>query len=165
MKRCRTAVVLVFVVLLAVAGCDSGPLRVLEAGDTFTLYSIGENTFAPDDQRGMLESFHGFPVFGRITVGDAKQRTYIVNALQKGLKASDGRIGDGFKPKHAIRVTYGNRKIDCLVCFESTQIQLRENGETKIWGTTGYPKPILDSCLANAGVPVDPPFSPIPDSR
>jgi hypothetical protein len=136
------------------AGIPLAPrLDVLESPDQLTLYSIDPRT-SKDETR---ETFHRYPVLGKIEMTDPAQRKEIVEAMQAGITTSELVVMACFEPRHAIRVVKQGQTLDLVICFECRAVDLEPRPiEPRSVPITRAPQKVLDRYLADAGIPLAP---------
>jgi len=119
-----------------------------------TLFSID----GVRDRGGPLppgESFHGYPVLGKVEVTDPVGRREVATALRAGLSERE-MARACFWPRHGVRVTEGGRTADYLICFECCQLEVYDGGSKKVWTTGRSPQGALNRYLTAAGLPLAP---------
>jgi hypothetical protein len=129
--------------------------KALRDAESFELLSID-----PERQRSPPAGhFHGYKVLGKTKVEDAAGRAELVTALEKG--ATEGRDpAHCFNPRHAIRVTSGDKTSDFLICFECSQVKVLETETTSVdhpdarFLISRSPQPEFDQALRDAGLPL-----------
>lgn len=139
-----------------VVGCGQDSIRDLNSPDSLTLYSIDGNDYRPGEEPKTNESFHGYPVLGKVEVKDPENREAIIAALRKGIADSDGTMAKCFWPRHAIRTSENGKTTDYVVCFECLQLRIHADNATTIEATTDAPQPFFNKHLQDADVPLAP---------
>ena len=157
MNRTSLCLALLLLGLGATARAEDQPsskdLKALfEKAETLELYSLnpGADVKEPDPKKG----FHGWKILGKTTIKDSKTRKKIVEALYKGLEASDGTAALCFNPRHGLRATVDGKTADVVICFECLQMQFVVGEASKTETTTTSPEKLLNEVLMNAGVPL-----------
>ena len=131
--------------LVAIAGCTprSAPKPVVP--DQLTLYSIDGRDFPPGQKPKSDETFHDYPVLGKVDVKSAEARRVLMAALQDGLAQSDGTMAHCFWPRHALRIVEKGRTIDYVICFQCLQVMVFDGNSSETKPTT----PPVKACLTN----------------
>jgi hypothetical protein len=155
MSRMLAAVLPLLVV--ALTGCGSNSTAILAAPEQLTLYSInGERPPELEEPPKDVETFHSYPVLGKVEVTDPARRQEIIRALREGLAPKDTPMARCFFPRHGVRAVEKDRTVDYIICFECSRIQIHENGQLKTIPTTGSPRAVLNRSLKEAGIPLTP---------
>jgi hypothetical protein len=68
------------------------------------------------------ESFHNYPILGKIEVSDKARHAALLQELYKGVGDSDGSIATCYFPRHGIHASLGNETVDLVICFECQQV-------------------------------------------
>jgi hypothetical protein len=114
-----------------------------------TLLSLEPRT---DAAAGAAESFHGFPVLGRVELTDAALRTRVIEALERGVRESDGGMAACFSPRHGIAARRGEATLDLVICYQCQQILLHgSDGAVRLFLTSASPDPTLTQALRDHG--------------
>jgi len=148
------ATLILLLTMLALISCEKNKLpstteSILRNADSFELYSLNParmETTLPND-------FHGWHVLGQVTIEDRAIQKSLLNSLDSGIRATDLKPASCFNPRHAIRATKGNDRVDLLVCFECSQIYMFLNGkklDTLL--VSRAPQASFDGVLRNAAV-------------
>src|SRR4051794_13551949 len=98
-------------VILAAAGCASPPSTSLawpESPDELTVYSIDGRhrevrLLDPSSKTEAAETFHGYPVLGKVEITDPEQRRELIAALKEGYLRRPQMGAKCFFPRHGIR--------------------------------------------------------------
>jgi hypothetical protein len=117
----------------------------------FTLYSLDPSR-SPDEKKPASERFHGWPVLGKLEVTDPADRKKLLDALDAGIKASDGTVAACFNPRHGIRAVKGGDTIEYVICFECLQVEIHKNGKRESKLTTDDPAEVFNDYLVKAGL-------------
>lgn len=127
---------------------------VLEKPDALVLLSL--NPERPDKQA--KDDWYGWKVLGRTELKDAAARKVVADAVQKGVKDSDGTAAKCFEPRHGVHAVRGDKSVDLVICFECYQLHVYVNGkrEGRTILTTRAPQAALDQILKDAKVPLPP---------
>lgn len=172
MRTCTNALTLLVLLALwpAIAGCgdDAGLPRsvrnVLENADTLVIYAVEPPiNFAikKGDKlpQATSEKLHEYPVYGTVTVSDKSLRATIIQQLYLGM-ARGNEMRDSaacFLPRHAIRATYRDARVDILLCFECAWSHVFVDGESIArHKTTSEVCDLLNQLLTDADVPLSP---------
>lgn len=154
-RRSRVIIAVVVVVLVASGawlrwrGMPGAAWDALTTADQLELYSL-----KPDDIAGNLDRF---TVLGKTTVSNSQQRVKLRDALQSGVRQSDGTMYRCFNPRHGIRVTKNGVVTDFVICFECGRVQVwRGDQRLAYFAVTKSPQPAFDAVLNAAGVPLPP---------
>jgi len=156
MRAFDRRVLWIMVLVLAGSGCSrEGPVP-----DELTIYSIDGRSYLdrPQDEPSPVggETFHGFPILGKVAITDRGERRKVWAAIQDGMSGSDGQMAKCFRPRHGVRVVEGGKVVDYVVCFECFRVDIHTGEQTEIRGITRDAQPILDRHLTAAGVPLVP---------
>jgi hypothetical protein len=143
--------------LLTVVGCGGNPLAGLQSPEQLTLFSIDGR----DEDRGVRiqtsESFHGYPVLGKVEVSDLGQRQHLIAALKDGVARNDVPPPSCFWPRHGLRVVENGKTVEYIICFECYQFDEFVGGKKLRHGTiSSAVQPTFDAPLKAAGVPIAP---------
>lgn len=116
----RAALGLSSLLFLSLAACDAEVVKKLPAEvrdalnqpSSFELVSL-------DPAKGLKETeeFHGWKELGKTPIEEA-DRAKLVDALLKSVEENDGTVAGCFLPRHGLRITKGNKKIDIVICFQ-----------------------------------------------
>lgn len=89
-----------------------------------------------------------------MVITDTQTRKDLVEAVSKGL----GKAGAAacFFPRHALRTVRYGKTIDCLICFECTQVQIHYGGEFITIPIDKSPQEFLNRLLKQANIPILP---------
>jgi hypothetical protein len=128
---------------------DSTVERVLEQAESLELLSL-QPDFLEKDAAG----FHGKKILGRVEFESRRDRSNLVQAIQKGIADSDGSSALCFIPRHGVRAKRGNQTVDLVICFQCSQIQVHFENQTSTVLTTGHAKELLNELLTAAGIPL-----------
>src|SRR5690606_26013570 len=116
----RLAIVLPLVLgAVSLCGCSRRSIENLPVPEQLTLYSL----LGFGEARGEMESFHRYPVLGKIEVTDPEQRREIYMALHKGIDPSVD-ITLCFQPRHGIRAVVDGQTTDYVICYECYQVRI-----------------------------------------
>src|SRR5262245_42014235 len=107
MKRCIGSLIL----FLAIIGCGRGSLNGLSDPEQLTLFSIDGRDEPQRGEAKAKESFHGYPVLGKIEITDPAQRRALLAALHDAIARNDGRMAFCFWPRHGIRAVEKGKTI------------------------------------------------------
>jgi hypothetical protein len=122
-----------------------------EKAEEFELYSLDP---ARDLGGKKVEALHGWKVLGKVTVkgADAKR---VRQAVEKGVKDSDGSVAACFNPRHGIRVTNGTKTYDLVICYECLSASVFV-GDDRVGSflTARGPEGALNKVLRDAKVPL-----------
>lgn len=131
--------------------------KILDTGERFVLLSLspskqevvpGAVTNSPT-----TETFHYYPVLGKIEIRDGNERGELLRALYKGISDSDGSVNKCFFPRHGISATLGDETVEFLICFECLSIQMHpKHGKDVL--TTRSPQRAFNRALEKAKLPI-----------
>jgi hypothetical protein len=140
----------------ALTGCGSKPTSEFGAPEQLTLYSIDGRDSEPGQKPQTEETFHHYPVLGKVELTDAEQRRELLAALQSGIDSGDRDPRKCFWPRHAIRTVEKSRTREYVICFQCRQMYIYEDGSESRKPITDQPQPRLNKFLQEAGVPLAP---------
>jgi hypothetical protein len=158
--RARRLVLLCFVVILpAVVGCGTGFPAFMDSADVIILYSIDGNYYPEGKKPKTDETFHGFPVLGKVEVTDAGKRQELIGAVKVGIYTSYiGASAACFNPRHGVRLVRNEQWVDYVICFECGNVDGYSSADEKV--KVMHPrmalKDVLNKYLTDAGVPLAP---------
>jgi hypothetical protein len=148
------------VAILIASGCSGSPLAKLNSPDQLTLYSIDgrdEDRRLKDLEVKSSETFHGYPVLGKVEVTDPDRRKQLIAALKD---AHARRPTDGAKcfwPRHGIRAIEKGQTIEYVVCFECSRFEEFMGGKKLRHDLLNSDvQPTFDKPLTEAGIPIAP---------
>ena len=104
-------------------------------------------------------SMHGWPILGKTTLSKTASRNTIVSAFLQDVSPTgpDTELPRCFSPRHAIRVTYLNKTLDLVICFECRQVKFYQDGQSDtftLFEVGRSPEDLFDSVLREAKVPL-----------
>jgi hypothetical protein len=115
-----------------------------------------KRTYVPPEGVSVTESFHGYPVLGKVEVTDPQERKRLVAALKEGT-GPEGTQGGCFCPRHAIRAVQKGRTFDYVICFQCHGVEEYVDGKRKpSRAFYNSVKPAFDQPLTDAGIPIAP---------
>jgi hypothetical protein len=165
-----------FAAVHCISGCsDSAPTRGvdnpesrrfaeslpgLHSPEVLVLYSI-DGRELPDETTASKDTFHGYPVLGKLDIKQPASRADIGAAIRDGVAQFDGVVADCFWPRHGIQVVENGVPVDYAICFECLQFKqyTKEQGgkdQQSEGATTASPQSVLDRYLEAAGIPLAP---------
>jgi hypothetical protein len=153
--RCLAVICYVAFVTFTI-GCGRDSVAGLEAPEELILYSVDGRDFEPGQAPKAEETFHGYPVLGKVEIKEADKRKEIMAALKDGMARSDGKMAKCFWPRHAVRAVEQGKTVDYVICFECYQLQVHLDGTAKTEPTLREPQSVLNKHLKDAGVPLAP---------
>ncbi len=121
-----------------------------------TLYSIDGRDRDLDQPPSAGETFHGYPVLGKVEVADPAAREEIAAALRAGMADRGVHMAACFWPRHGVRAGSGGRAVDYVICFECNQLVVHDGGARWARTTGRAPQAVLNRRLTAAGVPLAP---------
>jgi hypothetical protein len=134
---------------LRAPGIPHAAWNALNDADRYELLSLNPHLSESD--------YYGHEILGQTLIQDAAVRERLNNALQAGVRASDGRAYACFNPRHGIRVTHAGVVTDFLICFECRQVQVwRGDQEIAHFLVSDSPQAVFDDVLKSADVPLAP---------
>jgi hypothetical protein len=125
--------------------------RALSTAETYELISL-EPDMRTATPSGVRYYNHG--VLGSTSITDPATRRRLNDALQAGVRSSDGTVMACFNPRHGIRVTRGGVVSEFVVCFECRQVRVYRDGKTYHFLTSDSPQKVFDAVLKSANVPL-----------
>jgi hypothetical protein len=100
------------------------------------------------------DDFHGYKVLGKTTV-KKDDRKAILDALDAGLRGSDGSLADTFNPRLGLRATHDGKSVELVIDFEGRGMQTFAGGKSSgSMPTTAGPQKGFDKILTDAKVPL-----------
>lgn len=123
--------------------------------DQLTLYSIDGSDYPKESEPKTSEKIGRFPVLGKVEVSDPIVREQILSELRQGIVES-GTAAKCFWPRHAIRIVTKGRSIDYIVCFECSQILVKEGARSKIILTSEHARSYFNKVLEEAHIRLAP---------
>lgn len=95
-----------FVVALAAfaVGCRGNSLSSVDVPDQLVLYSIDGRDFVSNQLEKPVtnESFHEYPVLGKMEIEDRTAKREIIRAVKDGVRQSDGTLAKCYWPRDGI---------------------------------------------------------------
>jgi hypothetical protein len=125
--------------------------RALSTAEAYELISL------EPDMRTATHSgvrYHNHAVLGSTPITDPATRRRLNDALQAGVRQSDGTRMACFNPRHGIRVTRGGVVSEFVICFECRQVQVYRDGSKLYFLTSNSPEKVFDEVLKSANVPL-----------
>jgi len=143
--------------LLALTGCGGDPVADSGTPDALTLFSIDGRDEKPRDAGQGAETFHGYPVLGKVEIADAGQRKELVAALKDGIARRPKYGAKCFWPRHGLHVVEKGKAVEYVICFECSRFDEFAGGE-RLRHELINPdvQPTFDKPLKDAGVPIAP---------
>jgi hypothetical protein len=130
-------------------GMPLGAWYALNNADRYELLSLHPYLSEPE--------YYGHEILGQTVVADVTMRDRLNEALQAGVRGSEGRVKSCFNPRHGIRVTHDGVTTDFVICFECRQVQVwRGNQQIAFFLVSDSPQTVFDEVLKSAGVPLAP---------
>ena len=124
-----SAVLLACVLLRAFAHAQesfpSAAFRPLSDAAQATLYSLGE----PYDDRASRESFHAYPILGKIILAGDEARI-ATGAFRDAAAGSRAGLSLCFEPHHGLRITAGRHVYDYLLCYTCRGLEAFEDDKS-----------------------------------
>lgn len=144
--------------ILILAGCSSdNPEQRHGAPERLTLYSL--DPCPADEAKGAnsQESFHGYPVLGKLEVTDSTERRTLMAALIAAVEPG-GKGSKCFEPRHGIRVVENGRLVEYVICFKCSNYVEFTDGKKKGHGGSidSEPQPTFNKLLTDAGIRIAP---------
>ncbi len=130
---------------------------IIEQAERATLYSIwphpGHRSTPPPTSEG---EFHGFPVLGKVELGEATTRSRVLQALLTSV--DDNFAGDSlcFEPRHALRLGRGTDEIDLLICYYCGYMNITSGNKSERVCLSDSSKAALNRVLRAAGIKLAP---------
>jgi hypothetical protein len=102
----------------------------------------------------MVETFHGYPVLGKLKITSAADRVAILDAIQNAKKPDPTNV-ECFDPHHGVRLTRNGTTIDYVICFYCTQYDeyLDDLPTASQWQIDENAKSVLNTYLQKARIP------------
>ena len=122
----------------------------------YSLYSIDGGDYDNETKPVTTEEFDGCPVLGKVAVTDRHLKQTIMAALRQGIAEDKGLRPKCFYPRHGIRIVFGSRTIDYLICYQCYSIVITEGSQKAGRGTSDVSKSLLNKTLQDAGVTLPP---------
>lgn len=146
-----------FGVLLGTIGCGKDPLPELQRPDRLTLYSIDGRDPPLRGNTQPSETFHKYPVLGKVEfVGPQQSREMVAN-LKKAVERGTEPMASCFWPRHAIRAVENGKTIEFILCFECSQFaEFIDGTKSPNRPIDSTMQPAFDNPLQAAGVPLAP---------
>lgn len=131
MKLFVRALLCFLTALAASAAVSPDLVQIVRSAEEITLWSLHPDDLELRDAQGKLqlvegtsERLHGFPILGQLTPQDPAVsqsiRTAVIAAIE--LPPREDRASSMcFKPRYAVSLGSGRRRIDLLLCFECNQ--------------------------------------------
>jgi hypothetical protein len=125
--------------------------------ESMTLYSLKATMAGEENENGSnkaeLETFHRYPVLGKVDVALAADRVAILDAIQKA-KNPDPTNVECFDPHHGVRLTRSGTTIDYVICFHCDKYDEYLDGLPVAgqWQIGDRAKSVLDAYLQKARV-------------
>ncbi len=146
--------------LLAVIGCSpdnsenidvsipADAMTVLQKGTKFELLSLEPN----ESTEREAEGFHGYIELGS-TFPNQAERERLTESLSASVSEHNGSVDACFIPRHGIRVRYGGKRHDFVICFQCSEIRwyIDDIGNQSIL-TSSSAQPVFDQVLSDASV-------------
>ena len=130
-------------------GMPRAAWNALNDADRYELLSLNPYLSKPD--------YYSHEILGQTIIQDPSVREKLNNALQAGVRASDGKAMACFNPRHGIRVTRAGVVTDLVICFECRQVEVwRGNRKIASFLVSDSPQSVFDDALKSAGVPLAP---------
>jgi hypothetical protein len=152
--------------ILACSSCYDPPKtpaeysKLLVDADKVTLYSLdGWDVECLKESNKKAEKLCDYPILGKIEITDAQTRKELVEAVSKGLEGNAAAAAC-FVPRHALRTVRSGRTVDCLICFECTQVQIHYGSDFKTIPIDKSPQELLNRLLKKAKIPILPERTP-----
>jgi hypothetical protein len=136
---------------LVLLGCQDADSKI--PIDSMTVYSLDGMYEGGATGKPAGDTFHDYPVLGKVDIASPKDRTAILVAVKKGISQSDGGEYKCFWPRHGVRLTQGGKTIEYLICFQCRQLDEFTEGRKTHKPTTEAAAAVLDKQLQSAGVP------------
>jgi hypothetical protein len=108
----------------------------------------------PNGAENEVETFHDYGVLGRAMIRDSGEIKTLAAAFLEG-RREGGEALLCFDPRHGIRVPYGNKDLDLVICLECQQGQLYFGEHNGRWfGISKSPRPSFDEAFKKAGLQI-----------
>jgi hypothetical protein len=101
--------------------------RALDTPTEITLYSTN-----PDSRVfhwSFSRWFHGYRIIGKVSVLDPIQRRQVAAVVRRAAQTYIGDTKCVFSPRHAVRLSSGNKTYDFLICFQCLQMEVYSGDE------------------------------------
>lgn len=156
MIRRLACVLSVVLCLAAPASCDEIPAEVraiLTKAEQIEVYSLRPSPAKDENQ----ETFHRYPVLGKVVLKDEKARTTLLLAFEKGVKENEGQVAKCFDPRHGMRAIVDGKTVDLVICFRCMHVRYHMGDKKpEYFRITKSPEPTFDKILTDAGVKLAP---------
>jgi len=126
--------------------------------DSITLYSLKSTRASVPNENGALkgpvETFHRYPVLGKLKITLAADRVSILDAIQKAKKPGPTAV-ECFDPHHGVRLTRNGTTIDYVICFHCDKYDEYLDGlqVASQWQIDENAKSVLNNYLQKAHIP------------
>ncbi|HKB35227.1 MAG TPA: hypothetical protein VKD72_02170 [Gemmataceae bacterium] len=127
------------------------------SAEEVVLYSLepGPLTEAAVDSALPAGQFHGHQILGQVSITGTADRKRLFAALRQGVEDHDGSVAACFIPHHGVRLRFGSRTVDLVVCFQCAQVKMFVEGKpTDSFLVSTSPRPVFNDLLDRAKVPV-----------
>lgn len=115
----------------SVADLDLGPFEPLTEARSTEIFTLNPMRVEMDDQAtDESESFHGYRILGRASIGPATSRK-LLSEVARSVASSDGRVAACFNPRHGIRCEMADGPVDIVICFECYQLYVYPAGSER----------------------------------
>jgi hypothetical protein len=111
---------------------------------TLELYSLD-----PSKKHAEGRGFHDWEVLGTITLEGAQAKV-AREAIEKGVRDSDGTGAKCFRPRHGLRAG----AVEMVICFECFHVYVFHGRDRAFCNTTESPASVLNGLLGAAGIPL-----------
>lgn len=149
----RISVVTTWLLSVFAGGC--GGTSGNQAPTELFLYSIA-GTFKPGPLPEIHETFHDYPVLGKIAITDPTERKTIMSVLRSSFDGNDDKLASCFWPRHAVRAVENGQTIDYLICFECARMKVYSGTSTLEKSMAATIPADLKKRYIASGVPVPP---------
>jgi hypothetical protein len=134
---------------------DSSSYDIFKNGEKVVLYSLEpqrKNTLTVKD------SFRDYQVLGQVEVVDANLRSTLKSALIEGMN-QNAIVAKCFNPRHGLRVSWGLKTIDLVICFECNSLEVYSPKQVSVLSVSNSAEPLFDRILRSARNTAVKPFS------
>ncbi|MHC5537639.1 hypothetical protein ACYOEI_05345 [Singulisphaera rosea] len=103
-----------------------------------------------------VETFHGYPVLGKVEIASAERRSEVIQALRRSTQDLDHGFARCFWPRHALRAERDGKAVDYVICFQCSWIKVFQGDEVTDIVTNKDPQELLNGYLKEAAIPIVP---------
>ncbi len=128
---------------------------IFKHGEKVVLYSIDPKQ---TNTSNVKDSFNNYPVLSKVEVVDPNLQSELKSALIEGMN-QNAIAAKCFNPRHGLRVSWGLKTIDVVICFECSSLEVYSTKRVSVVSVSNYAEPLFDRILRSARNTVVKPFS------